>query len=141
VGTDVGEGSTLRDTLYIEELIGSETDLDHPEETIRVFQDHGRVRLRLESDVDEATYLLNQLDAVGLSYDDVVRTLECEGVERFATSSSELLKQVAEKRSRFKAGARSRVPEAGRAVTGHETGISHAPAKPRVAKLFAAPRR
>ena len=37
---------SLRDTLYVEELIGPETISTMPEETIRAFQDHGRVESR-----------------------------------------------------------------------------------------------
>jgi transaldolase len=89
---------SLRDTLYVEELIGPETISTMPEETIRAFQDHGRVELRLESDLDEAPYLFNQLYAVGVDYDDVVATLEREGIEKFVASFNELLKRVADKR-------------------------------------------
>jgi len=64
---------SLRDTLYVEELIGPETISTMPAETIRAFQDHGRVELRLESDLDEAQYLFNKLYAVGVDYEDVSR--------------------------------------------------------------------
>jgi transaldolase len=89
---------SLRDTLYVEELIGPETISTMPEETIRAFQDHGRVELRLESDIDEAQYLFNKLYAVGIDYDDVVATLEREGIEKFVGSFDELLERVADKR-------------------------------------------
>src|SRR5207247_2703157 len=56
----------LRDTLYVEELIGSETISTMPEDTIRAFQDHGRVALTLESNLEEAQYLFNGLDAAGV---------------------------------------------------------------------------
>jgi transaldolase len=96
---------TLRDTLYVEELIGSETISTMPEETIRAFQDHGRVELRLESDLDEAQYLFNKLYAVGVDYDDVVATLEREGIEKFVASVNELLKRVGDKRRHLAAAA------------------------------------
>jgi transaldolase len=89
---------SLRDTLYVEELIGPETISTMPEQTIRAFQDHGRVELRLESDLDEAQYLFNKLYAVGVDYDDVVATLEREGIEKFVASFNELLKRVGDKR-------------------------------------------
>ena len=59
---------SLRDTLYVEELIGAETISTMPEETIRAFQDHGRVEARLDADLDEARSLFNKLDAVGVDY-------------------------------------------------------------------------
>jgi transaldolase len=89
---------SLRDTLYVEELIGPETISTMPEETIRAFQDHGRVELRLESDLDEAQYLFNQLYAAGVDYDDIVATLEREGIDKFVASFEQLLKVIAGKR-------------------------------------------
>jgi transaldolase len=94
-----------RDTLYVEELIGPETISTMPEETIRAFQDHGRVEPRLESDLDEAQYLFNKLYAVGVDYDDVVATLEREGIEKFVASVNELLKRVGDKRRHLAAAA------------------------------------
>jgi transaldolase len=96
---------SLRDTLYVEELIAPETISTMPEETIRAFQDHGRVELRLESDLDEAQYLFNKLYAVGVDYDDVVATLEREGIEKFVASFNELLKRVGDKRRHLAAAA------------------------------------
>jgi transaldolase len=89
---------SLRDTLYVEELIGPETISTMPEQTIRAFQDHGRVELRLETDLDEAQYLFSELYAAGVDYDDVVATLEREGIEKFVASVNELLKRVSDKR-------------------------------------------
>ena len=96
---------SLRDTLYVEELIGPETISTMPEETIRAFQDHGRVELRLESDLDEAQYLFNKLYAVGVDYDDVVATLEREGIEKFVASVNEILDGIATKRRSLRAVA------------------------------------
>jgi transaldolase len=96
---------SLRDTLYVEELIGPQTISTMPEETIRTFQDHGRVELRLDSDLDEAQYLFNKLYAVGIDYDDVVRTLEREGIEKFVASFDRLLEGIAAKRRILTAAA------------------------------------
>jgi transaldolase len=90
-----------RDTLYIEELIGTETVSTMPEETIRAFQDHGRVGPTLESDLHEAEHLLNDLYAAGVDYDDVVATLEREGIDKFVASFSQLLEGIAEKRRKL----------------------------------------
>jgi transaldolase len=89
---------SLRDTLYVEELIGPETISTMPAETIRAFQDHGRVALRLESNLQEAQCLFNQLHAAGVDYEDVVATLEREGIDKFVASFNELLHGIAEKR-------------------------------------------
>jgi transaldolase len=94
-----------RDTIYAEELIGPETISTMPEETIRAFQDHGRVEPRLESGVDDAHYLFNDLDAAGVDYDDVVGTLEREGIEKFVASFNQLLTGIADKRRKLAAAA------------------------------------
>jgi transaldolase len=88
-----------RDVLYVEELIGPHTVNTMPEETIQAFQDHGEVRgdTVLEG-VGEAHRLLEQLAAVGIDYDDVVLTLEKEGVQKFSDSFAELLDGVKAKR-------------------------------------------
>ena len=88
---------TMRDTLYVEELIGPETISTMPEETIRAFQDHGRVEARLEADLDEARYLFDELAAVGVDYDDVTTTLEREGIEKFVASFGQLLERIGDK--------------------------------------------
>jgi transaldolase len=72
-----------------------------PAQTIRAFQDHGRVALRLESDLQEAQYLFNQLYAAGVDYEDVVATLEREGIDKFDASFTELLQGIAEKRQQL----------------------------------------
>jgi transaldolase len=94
---------SLRDTLYVEELIGPETISTMPEETIRAFQDHGRVELRLESDLDEAQDLFTQLYAAGIDYDVVVATLEREGINRFVASFNQLLRGISKKRNELAA--------------------------------------
>jgi transaldolase len=88
-----------RDVLYVEELIGPHTVNTMPEETITAFQDHGEVRGDTVLDgVDEAHRLLEQLAAVGIDYDDVVLTLEKEGVQKFSDSFADLLDGVRAKR-------------------------------------------
>jgi transaldolase len=88
-----------RDVIYVEELIGPMTVNTMPEETMRAFQDHGEVRGdTVLDDVGEAHELLQTLTEVGVDYDDVVETLELEGVQKFAASFAELLDGVAGKR-------------------------------------------
>jgi transaldolase len=80
-----------RDVLYVEELIGRDVVNTMPAETIRAFQDHGEVRDTLETGLDEAKALLGDLADAGVDYDDVVATLETEGVQKFSDSFAELL--------------------------------------------------
>jgi transaldolase len=88
-----------RDVLYVEDLIGPATVNTMPEETIVAFQDHGEVDGdTVAKDVAAAHQLLADLAAVGVDYDDVTKTLELEGVEKFADSFAELLAGVGAKR-------------------------------------------
>jgi transaldolase len=87
-----------RDTMYVEELIGPDTISTMPADTIRAFQDHGVVGLRLDSDLGESQHLFNELYAAGIDYDDVVATLEQEGIEKFVVSIGGVLDRIRTKR-------------------------------------------
>jgi transaldolase len=88
-----------RDVMYVEELIGPKTVNTMPIETIRAFQDHGDIRGdTIEEGVAEAHVLLEELARVGLDYDDVVDTLEREGVQKFSDSFAELLEGIGTKK-------------------------------------------
>jgi transaldolase len=90
-----------RDVMYVEELIGPETVNTMPKETIGAFQEHGVVAETLERDLDAARRLLDELAAVGVEYDDVVDTLEREGVQKFSDSFRELLDGIRAKRAQL----------------------------------------
>jgi transaldolase len=79
------------DTLYVEELIGPDTVNTMPEETILAYQDHGDPAPRLQSGLDEARALFEELESAGVDYDDVTDTLEREGVEKFSDSFTQLV--------------------------------------------------
>jgi transaldolase len=91
------------DVMYVEGLVGPETVNTMPEETIRAFQDHGRAADTLTQGVDEAQRLLDRLDHAGVGYNDVVATLEAEGIEKFVDSFSKLLDGLAAKRHALQA--------------------------------------
>jgi transaldolase len=80
-----------RDVLYVEELIGAKTVNTMPEETVRAYQDHGRVASTLKQGIDDAREVFRRVAEAGVDYDDVTATLEREGVEKFADSFAELL--------------------------------------------------
>jgi transaldolase len=88
-----------RDVRYVEELIGPDVVNTMPLETIQAFQDHGEVRETLETGLEEARALLDELAAAGVDYDDVVATLEEEGVQKFSDSFADLLGGIGEKLS------------------------------------------
>ena len=81
-----------RDVIYVEELIGPDSVNTMPLETVRAFADHGEVKAgSITSGIAAANQLLADLAAAGIDYDDVVDTLEAEGVQKFADSFVELL--------------------------------------------------
>ena len=86
------------DTLYVEELIGSETINTMPEETIKAYQDHGRPEPRLQGSLDEARRVFEEIEAAGVDYKDVTDTLERDGVEKFSQSYDELMRALQAKR-------------------------------------------
>jgi transaldolase len=90
-----------RDVLYVEELIGPDTVNTMPRETVEAFLDHGKVRDSLTEDVDGARRTLDAFAAAGIDYDDVVATLEREGVDKFAKSFEQLFADVEAKRDQM----------------------------------------
>jgi transaldolase len=89
-----------RDVMYVEELIGPETVNTMPAETVAAFQDHGKVAAgTITKGLNKAEKLLERLADAGVDYDDVVATLEAEGVQKFADSFEELLDGIRAKRS------------------------------------------
>jgi transaldolase len=90
-----------RDVMYVEELIGPDTVNTMPAETIRAFQGHGEVKDTLTKGVAEARQLLDDLREAGVDYDDVVLTLEEEGVQKFSDSFEELRDGIRAKREQL----------------------------------------
>jgi transaldolase len=93
-----------RDVIYVEELVAPGVVNTMPEATIMAFADHGEVRPdAVTSSYAPAQSVLDQLGALGIEYDDVVETLEREGVQKFEASWAEMAESVAEQ---LKAAAR-----------------------------------
>ncbi len=79
------------DTLYVDELIGTDTVNTLPEPTIAAFEDHGRLARTIDADVAEAAAVMRRLAGVGIDMDDVGLTLEDNGVAGFHESFQEML--------------------------------------------------
>ena len=66
-----------------------------PESTIHAVCDHGKLHgYTIEGTYDHSRHVFEQLEALGVHYDDVVRVLEEEGVQKFAASWEELLESL-----------------------------------------------
>jgi len=85
----------LPDTMYVTELVTAGTVNTMPENTLEAMADHGVVEGEMvRSRYDDAQDVLDALAKLGIEYDDVIETLEREGVEKFEKSWQELLETV-----------------------------------------------
>ncbi|MHA7180228.1 transaldolase [Arthrobacter sp. MDB2-24] len=85
----------LPDTLYVTGLVAPNVVNTMPEKTLEATADHGVIEGdTVTGTYDESNEILNRLDAIGVSYDEVVEKLETEGLDKFVTSWSELLETV-----------------------------------------------
>ena len=84
------------DLLYVEGLVAPDSVNTMPLGTIEAYQDHGDSSPIAfdELDIEKSEGQLAALADVGIDYDDVVQTLEDEGVEKFVASWNELLAGV-----------------------------------------------
>jgi len=79
------------DVKYVDELIGPETVTTLTPETLAAFEDHGVVRLTIESDIEEARRLAAQAHEVGLDLEELGARLQVDGVAAFTASYNEVL--------------------------------------------------
>lgn len=85
----------LPDTLYVAGLVAPQVVNTMPEKTLDAMADHGVVTGdTITGTYQESQEVLNDLEAIGISYDEVVGQLETEGLDKFVTSWSELLADV-----------------------------------------------
>jgi transaldolase len=85
----------LPDTMYVSELVAPNTVNTMPEATIEATGDHGEFTDGAVTDnYDDAKSVLDGLEKLGIEYDDVVKVIEDEGVDKFEKSWQELLDTV-----------------------------------------------
>jgi len=83
------------DTLYVDELVTAGVVNTMPEATLNAVADHGgNAADTVRTNYGEAAEVLRAVGELGISYDDVVATLEREGVEKFVASWEELLASI-----------------------------------------------
>ena len=84
-----------RDTMYVTDLVVTNTVNTMPEKTLRAFADHGEVNGdQVTTKYSQARQVMDDLAAVGVDYGDVIAVLEREGVEKFEKSWDELVETV-----------------------------------------------
>jgi transaldolase len=83
------------DTLYVTDLVVANTVNTMPEKTLQAFADHGEVDGdQVTTRYDDARQVMAALKDAGIDYDDVIATLEQEGVDKFVKSWDELVDTV-----------------------------------------------
>ena len=86
---------SLPDTMYVTGLVAEGTVNTMPEKTLEATADHGEITGdTIRGTYDESEAVLNRLEALGISYNEVVQQLETEGVKKFEDSWEELLETV-----------------------------------------------
>lgn len=83
------------DTRYVDELVVAGTVNTMPEKTLDAVADHGVLRGDTVTGTQDASAaLLDRIEAVGISVDEVTEQLEVEGLQKFEASWAELLQTV-----------------------------------------------
>jgi transaldolase len=84
-----------KDTMYVTDLVAPGIVNTMPEATLHAVADHGDVRGdTIHGTYDGAREYFRNLEDIGVSYDDVVQTLEDEGVQKFEVSWTQLLETI-----------------------------------------------
>ncbi|MDO5752215.1 transaldolase [Arthrobacter sp.] len=83
------------DTLYVTELVAANVVNTMPEKTLDATFEHGVVTGdTITGTYEDSNALLNKLEGLGISYNEVVALLETEGLDKFVASWKELLNHV-----------------------------------------------
>ncbi|MGA9345851.1 MAG: transaldolase [Nocardioidaceae bacterium] len=99
----------LPDTMYVTELVAPQTVNTMPEGTIEATADHAEITGdTVKPNYGDAQDVLDRLEKLGIAYDDVVKVIEDEGVDKFEKSWQELLDTVREALESAGSGAGSR---------------------------------
>jgi transaldolase len=93
------------DLAYVDSLIGPDTVNTMPDGTVADFLDHGTVGRTVDSDVDHAHTLIDELAEAGIEMEDVAQVLETEGVASFSKSFDELVQSLTDKANALTTGS------------------------------------
>jgi transaldolase/glucose-6-phosphate isomerase len=86
------------DVLYVEELIDRDTINTMPPGTMDAFREHGKLRASLEEDLHRALHIMEALERLGISIDEVTAKVLDDGIHLFADAMDKLLGAIAHKR-------------------------------------------
>ncbi len=86
------------DTMYLDTLIGPDTVNTVPPATLDAFRDHGTAKPTLDTGLEEAHHVFDELKAVGVDMPAVTTKLTEEGVASFSESFEELFEVIEARR-------------------------------------------
>lgn len=85
------------DVLYVDELIGPNTVNTLPPATLEACADHCDVASRIETNVEEAYKLAEELPKLKINLDEVMDELLVDGIDKFVQPFESLIKSLQEK--------------------------------------------
>jgi transaldolase len=88
---------SYRDVMYVEDLIGPDTVNTMPPATIDAFRDHGEAARTVDRDLPGERKFIAELEAAGVSMQDVTKLLLVEGLASFQKSFDALLGRLEHK--------------------------------------------
>lgn len=96
MGLDGVKDAAYKDTLYVDELVAPGTVNTMPEATLDATAEHGDIHGdSVTGGYAQARSDLAAVERLGISYDEVVKQLEDEGVSKFEAAWEDLLGVVA----------------------------------------------
>jgi transaldolase len=85
----------LPDTMYVTELVAPDTVNTMPEATIEATADHAEITGdSISGSYASAQEVLDRMERVGIAYDDVVKVVEDDGVDKFEKAGQEMIDTV-----------------------------------------------
>ncbi len=90
-----------RDVMYVEELIGPDTINTMPPALIEAFREHGDVQRTVDKRLGAAEGLLREIEAVGISMNEVTDKLLVDGLASFQKSFDSLTAGIERKMSQL----------------------------------------
>ena len=99
------------DVLYVESLIAPDTINTVPPATYEAFRDHGKVRVTIEDNLDEAREVLRKFEAKGFSLKKITDQLTLDGVKSFDASFVSLMAVLEARRDAVTRGLDDRQTE------------------------------
>jgi transaldolase len=86
---------SFADTMYVVDLVAPNTVNTMPEATLHATKAHGTISGdTIHGTYDQSRQVFQQLESLGIGYDDVTAVLEDQGVQKFEASWNELLETI-----------------------------------------------